>query len=211
MKKAVIFDMDGTLFQTNLILGLALDETFDVLRENNLWFGETPIEKYREIMGVPLPVVWKTLCPHHSHEIRKNSNKIFHEKLIGLIKDQKGSLYPNTEFVLERLSSNHELYIASNGQIAYLQAIVDTYHLDRFIQKVYSIQNISSGNKSELVKKIVQENNIINGVVVGDRVSDIRAAKDNQLTAIGVNFDFAQAEELNEADRVIENLIELLA
>lgn len=32
MKHAVIFDMDGTLFRTDLILELALDETFDHLR-----------------------------------------------------------------------------------------------------------------------------------------------------------------------------------
>ena len=51
MNKAFIFDMDGTLFQTNLILEPALDATFDVLRTNGLWQGETPIEKYREIMG----------------------------------------------------------------------------------------------------------------------------------------------------------------
>ena len=37
MNKAFIFDMDGTLFQTNLILEPALDATFDVLRTNGLW------------------------------------------------------------------------------------------------------------------------------------------------------------------------------
>lgn len=45
MSKAIIFDMDGTLFQTNLILEPALEETFDVLR--NLWDTKTPIEQYR--------------------------------------------------------------------------------------------------------------------------------------------------------------------
>lgn len=51
MNKAFIFDMDGTLFQTNLILEPALDATFDVLRTNGLWQGETPIEKYRDNGG----------------------------------------------------------------------------------------------------------------------------------------------------------------
>ncbi len=81
MGKAIIFDMDGTLFQTNLILEPALEETFDVLRKENLWDTKTPIEQYREIMGVPLPVVWKTLCPNHSLEIRVKSNEIFIKSL----------------------------------------------------------------------------------------------------------------------------------
>lgn len=37
MSRAIIFEMDGTLFQTNLILEPALEVTFDVLRKENLW------------------------------------------------------------------------------------------------------------------------------------------------------------------------------
>ena len=210
MMKALILDMDGTLFQTNLILEQALEGAFDVLRKNKLWDGDTPIETYREIMGVPLPVVWETLCPSHSFEIREKSNTIFHEKLIELIKNKRGSLYPDVEFVLEKLGADHELYIASNGQIEYLQAIVDTYSLDRFIKKVYSIQSIPSGQKSDLVKMLISENKITTGSIIGDRLSDIMAAKENGLTAIGVNFDFAQMEELTQADKVIDHFIELL-
>jgi phosphoglycolate phosphatase len=51
----------GTLFQTNKILELSLEETFEDLRGKGLWKKETPIEIYREIMGVPLSVVWENL------------------------------------------------------------------------------------------------------------------------------------------------------
>ncbi len=65
MLRSIIFDMDGTLFQTDTILELALDETFEHLCSMNKWEGATPIDKYREIMGVPLPKVWETkrYCP----------------------------------------------------------------------------------------------------------------------------------------------------
>ncbi|MGE7687358.1 HAD hydrolase-like protein [Peribacillus simplex] len=210
MSKAIIFDMDGTLFQTNLILEPALEETFDVLRKENLWDTKTPIEQYRQIMGVPLPVVWKTLCPNHSLEIRVKSNEIFHKKLIELIQAQKGSLYADVERTLNELSKKYPLFIASNGQIEYLQAIVETYNLDRFIQNTYSIQLIRSGHKSDLVQMVKNKNQIGNGYVVGDRSSDISAAKDNELIAVGVNFDFAQEDELKQADFVVNNFKEIL-
>ena len=57
---------------------------------------------------------------------------------------------------------------------------------------------------------IWDENNIIVGDVIGDRLSDILAAKENGLSSIGVNFDFAQPEELKHADKVINHLNELL-
>lgn len=45
--------------------------------------------------------------------------------------------------------------------------------------------------------------------MVGDRLSDINAAKNNHLIAVGCNFDFAQEHELAQADIVIDDLIEL--
>jgi adenosylhomocysteine nucleosidase len=98
--------MDGTLFQTNKILELSLQETFDDLKSLNLWNEETPIEKYREIMGVPLPVVWETLLPNHSNEVRQRTNDFFHEKLIANIVVGKGALYPNVEEVFTYFGSN---------------------------------------------------------------------------------------------------------
>ena len=45
--------------------------------------------------------------------------------------------------------------------------------------------------------------------MVGDRRSDIEAAKDNGLWTIGCRFGFANDEELREADIVIQRFGEL--
>lgn len=210
MTEAIIFDMDGTLFQTDLILEPALETTFEILRKEKQWVGKTPVEKYREIMGVPLPVVWETLCPNHSLEIREKSNEIFQQQLIIQIRENKGALYDGVEETLTLLSERYPLLIASNGQIEYLQAIIEEYKLHWLIQHTYSIQVIPSGNKSELVQLVKTENQIQGGFVVGDRASDIQAAKDNHLTAIGVRFDFAQENELQNADYIVNSFKDLL-
>ncbi|MFC7686567.1 HAD hydrolase-like protein [Ureibacillus sp. GCM10028918] len=209
MNQAIIFDMDGTLFQTNKILEPALEATFDVLRENGLWDDVTPINKYREIMGVPLSVVWETLCPDFSQDDREQSNELFQEKLNEMIRRKKGALYPHVVMTLQSLSTKYFLFVASNGYEEYLQTIVDTYDLHHYFKNIYSIQLIPSGNKSELVKKVVEENDLAKAWVVGDRLSDFKAAKDNALTSIGVNFDFAQLDELKQADIVINDMKEL--
>lgn len=205
MTTALIFDMDGTLFQTNLILEPALEATFEKLRMKKLWNEKTPIDQYRKIMGVPLPVVWKTLCPQHTLEVHKNTNQWFLDELIQQITKGNGALYKGVEETLAHLSKKYPIYIASNGQIPYLQAIVDQFRLNRFIKGVYSIELIQSGNKSELVHLVKSENGIEEGFVIGDRSSDIKAALDNNLTSIGVRFDFAQENELNNANFVIDH------
>ncbi|MCY7486919.1 HAD hydrolase-like protein [Paenibacillus alvei] len=210
MIQSFIFDMDGTLFQTDKILESSLEDTFSHLKSLNKWDKETPIDKYREIMGAPLPKVWETLLPNHSIEVREQTDAYFLERLIANIKSGKGDLYPNVKEVFSFLTENNcSIFIASNGLTAYLDAIVHFYNLDKWVTETCSIQQIESLNKSDLVKTIIDKYGITHGAVVGDRISDINAAKDNGLVAIGCNFDFAQEDELAKADVVIEDLNEL--
>ncbi|WP_042224409.1 HAD family hydrolase [Oceanobacillus manasiensis] len=212
MSQAIIFDMDGTLFQTERILELSLDETFAYLRSQNKWDTDTPIDKYREIMGAPLPKVWETLLPNHSKKVRDETDSYFLSKLVDNIQGGKGALYPNVVKVFSYLKDNNfSIYIASNGLVEYLKAIVNYYNLDNWVTETFSIQRIDSLNKSDLVKSIKKKYSLANGIVVGDRISDINAAKDNDFVAIGCNFDFTQEDELSMADFIIDDLVELQA
>ncbi|MCM3034275.1 HAD hydrolase-like protein [Niallia sp. MER 6] len=210
MSQSIIFDMDGTLFQTDKILELSLEDTFNHLRSLNKWDTVTPIDKYRQIMGVPLPKVWEALLPNHSNEVREQTDAYFLERLIENIRNGKGELYPNVKEVFSYLKENNcSIYIASNGLSEYLKAIVNYYNLDNWVTETFSIQQIESLNKSDLVRTILVKYNITYGAVVGDRLSDINAAKDNGLVSIGCNFDFAQEDELSQAEVIIDDLIEL--
>ncbi|PEO31804.1 HAD family hydrolase, partial [Bacillus wiedmannii] len=126
------------------------------------------------------------------------------------IKSGKGALYPNVKEVFTYIKENNcSIYIASNGLTEYLRAIVSYYSLDQWVTETFSIEQINSLNKSDLVKSILNKYEIKEAAVVGDRLSDINAAKDNGLIAIGCNFDFAQEDELAQADLVIDDLMEL--
>ncbi|MFG6149368.1 HAD hydrolase-like protein [Halobacillus sp. B23F22_1] len=210
MSQALIFDMDGTLFQTDKILELSLDDAFNHLRELDQWDTETPIEKYRKIMGMPLPKVWETLLPGHSSELREQVNDHFLERLIKNINSGKGALYPHVEEAFSYLTEKgYSIYIASNGLTEYLQAIVRYYRLEQWVTETFSIEQIQTLDKADLVKTIIEKYSVKKAVVVGDRLSDINAAKENGLASIGCNFDFAREDELSQADRVIDDLIDL--
>lgn len=210
MKPAFIFDMDGTLFQTDRILEAALEDAFSHLRSKGLWDAATPIGQYRSIMGVPLPKVWETLLPEHTQMVREETNAYFHARLIWNIQNGKGALYPNAEKLFGYLKDmGYPIFIASNGQAAYLEAIVEFYGLGQWVAETFSIEQIPTLDKKDLVKMMVEKHAISEGAVIGDRLSDIQAAKANGLTAIGCRFDFAQETELAEADVVIEDLQEI--
>lgn len=208
--KAIIFDMDGTLFKTGTILEQSLEEAFAVLRERGEWQGAAPIEAYRNIMGVPLPAVWEALLPEKSDETKREMDAYFLERLIANIEGGNGELYPNARGVLAELAAEgYRIFIASNGLVRYLAAIVEHYGLNEWVTETFSIEQAISSDKAELVRMIKVKYGVTEGAVVGDRLSDIRAAKANDLLAVGCRFDFAQ--ELKEADAVIDGLAELTA
>ncbi|REB07359.1 HAD family hydrolase [Sporosarcina sp. BI001-red] len=210
MLQALIFDMDGTLFQTDKILELSLEDTFNHLRHQNRWDSITPIDTYREIMGVPLPKVWEALLPDHSIAEREQTDSYFLERLIENIRSGNGALYPNVIEIFDFLKENNcSIYIASNGLTEYLNAIVSYYKLEIWVTETFSIQQIETLDKGDLVKTILTKYDIQTAAVVGDRLSDIHAARDNGLRAIGCNFDFAKEDELAMADLVIDDLGEL--
>jgi len=211
VKQAYIFDMDGTLFQTDQILGHALEDVFTFLREQGRWTKETPLAEYRAIMGVPLPEVWRTLLPAHTEADRAQADQIFQNALIHHIEQGHGALYPGAEEVLAALQENgYALYIASNGWKGYLAAIVRQYALDRWLDGVYSIEDVALSQKSDLVAHILSHHRLKETVVVGDRISDFQAAKVNGLPAIGCRFDFTNEAELAQADAVVEDLREIV-
>ncbi|MBU9674945.1 HAD hydrolase-like protein [Planococcus sp. CP5-4] len=210
--KAIIFDMDGTLFQTATILEQSLEESFSVLRERGEWQGPAPIEEYRNIMGVPLPEVWEALLPGKAEETKREMDGYFLERLIANIKNGKGALYPDVRKVFGELyESGYSIFIASNGLVRYLAAIVTRYGLAEWVTETFSIEQAATSDKGELVRMIIEKYGVTEGAVVGDRLSDIRAAKANGLFAVGCRFDFAQEQELKEADAVIDGLSELKA
>lgn len=171
----------------------------------------TPIDEYRKIMGVPLPVVWKTLLPRHDEQTREEVDAYFLTRLIKNIENGNGALYAGVLELFEQLyQMGHSIFVASNGLVDYLQAIVTRYELDRWITETYSIQQIDTLDKGNLVAEIVKKYKIQDGFVVGYRLSDISAARTNGLTSIGCRFDFAQEAELKEANYVVNHLSEVL-
>ncbi|GAB3071302.1 HAD hydrolase-like protein [Salinicoccus sesuvii] len=206
MNKAVFFDMDGTLYKTELILGDALNQTLNKLDTLNIRYVEQPMNKYKKIMGVPMTEVWNQLLVTRSEEDIKSANGLLQEHLITNINDGKGELYQGVEEVLSHIKEQrYNIYIISNGEKAYLDAICEHHNLEGLVDGVYSINLINTSDKSDLVKKVIEEESVKAHYMVGDRASDFKAGKDNNIEIIGCRFYFSNDEELKEADYTVDS------
>lgn len=210
MNKAVIFDMYGTLFQTEIILEYTLKDTLIKLDEQKITYIDNPIEKYNEIMGVPLIEVWKNILHTPTEENLTLANNIFQKPLIDSITSGKSKLYDFVEDALSDIKNKgYDIFVASNGDDEYLKAIYDYYGLDKYIKGVYSINMINSGSKSDLVRQIISKENIEPKYIIGDRLSDSIAGIDNDIETIGCRFYFSKNDELKHASHTVNALAEL--
>lgn len=201
---AALFDMDGTILKTETIVESAFEATFDALRNEGKWVGETPLDRYRSILGVTLEQVWIEVMPNSSDEVRREADQLLLSYLIEELKNGNGELYEGVRETLTELSKmGIPLFIASNGLEPYIDAIVEAEGLHSVFQDFYSAGRFGTKSKTELVSRLVSDYEVQSGVFIGDRKGDIVAGNQNGLMTIGCQFGFAHANELEDADHIV--------
>lgn len=209
---AVLFDMDGTLLQTERLSTPAFQRTFEQLRQNGLWDGPTPDKsELINILGMTIDQVWKKLLPDASEEAIRAADTFLLKNEIQLIHERVTDLYPG---VFETLRDLHAkgvaLFIASNGQEKYIDALCEEYGLKPFLTDLYSAGRFRTRTKNDLVAKLIADYQVQKAVMVGDRHSDVEAGTSNGLFTIGCDFGFANPGELDGADVIITKFPQIL-
>jgi phosphoglycolate phosphatase len=197
----VVFDLDGTLYRTDLTIVESVYRAANDLglarpgRDKILSLGETA-EKYA-----------LELLPAQGEEIRRLflERLRYHER--ALI-PQVGRLFGGVEKLLNELSSaGFALAVCSNSSIDYIRLVLSSCRiLDRFSQ----LSGREPGaDKSERLGRLIREIPSSNTVMVGDRVHDLNAARDNRIPFIGVTYGYAP-HEVDQAELIAESPSELL-
>ncbi len=212
--QAIIFDMDGTLFQTETLLLPAYYRLFDRLREEGLFEGPTPPEEYiLSSLGMLLEAIWQRVMPDASEEARLRADVLLLEEELAGLKGGGSTLYPEVEEVLRKLHQQGvKLFVASNGLEPYVKGVAEAHHIHELFDGLYSAGGYRTSSKVDLVRILLKEHGITSAWMVGDRSSDVEAGKENELTVIGCTYaGFGGQEELIGADFYINHFSELLS
>ncbi|AZR72854.1 hypothetical protein BBF96_05295 [Anoxybacter fermentans] len=208
--KTIIFDLDGTLFQTEELAIPAFYDTISRLRNEGLYESEIPEkETLLSMFGKTNDQIWAELLPGaSSHVIEKADEYMLHYEMLRL-KRGEGNPYPGVVETLKVLKKEgYRLCIASNGSEIYVTGVAE-YYFPGLFAAVYSAGGYQTNSKVELVRLIVERFNDGPMAMVGDRSSDIEAGKKNGLLTIGCKYGFGREEELAGADYVINNFTQI--
>ena len=209
----VILDLDGTLYSsTATTLGAVERAVNDLNDRHGLGFARPTDELILAGVGLTrrefAAKVFPELPPRYHEEI---DELVWHWER-ELVRNGRGSLFPGAVDALESLSSDGRLLaVATNAGRGYMNHILDYFDIRRYFAEARCAGQEGTRDKADLIALILDGLAVApdRSVMVGDRQSDIDAARRAGTRAIGCTWGFASGTELAQADRLIDRFGEL--
>jgi phosphoglycolate phosphatase len=188
----IIFDFDGTLVDTQS----DIKESF--------------IEATYEIKGVTINASYIRIGPPLEEMIRKLFTDISSEEVKKIVTSFRTRYancgfnhticYNGIEKLLKTLNQQGKhIYIATNKPGYLTKAIIDKLNIHYF-DDIFAIDSIEGYllSKKEMISLLVEKNKLERRLtlMVGDSASDIKSARENALTSVGVGYGYETKEQI---------------
>lgn len=191
MKKAVIFDLDGTLWDSskevvdswNVILSKFKDAKYTItLEDMQSAMGLTMLDIGRKL--------WPSLDEKEMEEVLLRCMEYENEYLV----EHPGKLYPNVCETLEKLKKDYILLIVSNAQKGYIEAFLKGTKTDKYFAG-HLCWGDTKTSKDLSILKIIELYGIDKAIYVGDTHMDEISTHKANLPFIHAKYGFGVAEK----------------
>lgn len=206
MKKGVIFDLDGTLWDAASQITASWNECLiQKLGRPELVITD---EDMRNACGLTMTAIGQRLFPSLSENPEEMENIL--ESVMNYeneyLRTKGGRVYPGLEACLSRLKEKgYHLYIVSNCQKGYIESFLEWSGLERWFEDRECFGNTGL-SKDGSIRMLYDRNNLDAAVYVGDTQGDYDSTMKAGLHFILAGYGFGQ---VNETVPVIDSLDQL--
>lgn len=204
MKKGIIFDMDGTLWDSAESVAASWNE---VLIERGVERAPLTIEDFRGVMGRTMDVIADTFFPGMETEQRRELLEECCRRENRYLGEHGAYLYPGVVETLHILKEIYPLYIVSNCQCGYIECFVRHYGLEDVIADMECFGN-NGRSKGENIALVVKRNQLSDAVYVGDIQGDYDASMEAGVRFIHAAYGFGTIQEPVSAIREFGQLVQ---
>lgn len=173
-KKGIIFDMDGTLWDSAEGVAKAWSK---VVSERYTDQRVITKEEIQSVMGLTMDKLAQALFPELDEEKRMNLLQICGEDENEYLRHHGGILYDDLEDTLKALKEKYPLYIVSNCQSGYIEAFLEYYDFGSYFEDIECYGN-NGLKKGDNIRKVVERNGLTEAVYVGDIQGDYDASRE---------------------------------
>ncbi len=189
-KYGVIFDLDGTLWDSSYQVGKAWQEVFD---RYELGIAVTE-EKMAVMMGRTIPEIGEAILPHIEPERRSEILKACCDEECARLGLYGGKLYDGVAELIPELAKRYSLFIVSNCEDGYIQTFMRAHGVEAHISDIECIGRTGL-HKGDNIRLIVERNQLEKAVYAGDTERDMHAAHSAGLPFIHAAYGFGKGFE----------------
>ena len=214
MIQNIIFDMDGTLYSSEDMILPTYERGIANFKKENIHV-DVPyptLEKIVSLLGFPIHDIYSTLFPSLNGDQQKELRGYILKELLSAIRNKEGILFNDVSNIIHNLyNNNYTLFIASNGQKEYLNAILETYSLTSLFQPLITLNYTTICDKGDILLEYQKAYHFEKEsvIMVGDRDSDWDAAKKLGCSFIGCHYGHGDHAEIATAEHIIYSFKEL--
>lgn len=191
MKAGIIFDMDGTLWDSSDQVAVSWNET---VKKYGYHREELTAADMQAVMGKTMDALSRILFPNLPDDRREELLYICGKEENEYLKTHGGTLYPDLQKTLEALKEKYHLYIVSNCQSGYMEAFLDYYQFHNYFEDIECYGN-NKKSKGENIALICQRNHLDDAVYVGDIQGDYEASKEAGIKFIHAAYGFGTIDD----------------
>lgn len=209
--KTIFFDYDGTLHNSSKIYAPAFQRGYEFLVEQGYAKSKDwTEEEISHWLGYNSKEMWNTFMPSLEDEVKSKASNIIGKEMLAQVEKGNARLYPGTIEVLSYLKKKgYHLVFISNCKTSYRNEMRDHFGLDRYFDEMLTAEEHDYIPKYEILEKALSKYPK-DRVIIGDRKHDMQAGKKNDIYTIGCSYGFSKDHELEEADRMINDIKELI-
>lgn len=190
-KRGIIFDMDGTLWDSAENVALSWNLAID--RSGMLKRSLTK-KDIQSVMGKTMDQIADILFAELDKEARMRLLLECCRMENDYLRENGGELYDGVEDTLKKLKKDYPLFIVSNCQKGYIEAFLDYYGLWDYITDMECYGNNLSP-KGDNIRLVADRNGLEQAVYVGDIQGDYDASRQAGVGFIHAAYGFGTIDE----------------
>ena len=191
MKRGIIFDLDGTLWDSsdtvvdswNVVLQKAPEETKPCTIE---WMqrlmGKTVVELEEAFLGY--------LPEERRHELMAECLTFE----VGYVEEHGGKLMPGVREALAILKKDYHLSIVSNCQKGYVPAFFKSMNMEEFFDD-YEENGRTGLVKADNIRLVIERNHLGEAIYVGDTMQDYNSSVQAKVPFIHAAYGYGQVPD----------------